>query len=237
MYGAPVVATSDSGIAVAGQVVEVGYAARRGGLPCAVARGVAEGAGGGLGVGIGWDGGGVFVRAWQQPDRLNLVNYRRGDRHRRPRRLHLRNQVAGCGRGFQCQDSVDAGVGAGQFQAPAEEAGRDRRRGIDGSGHRGTGGEHVPERPPDVLGKVGDLPAHVAARVGGEHPAAAGIGRWLLVPAAIDERQAGTDLVAADAASINALLLDKGFTGRRFAGEMASGGIDKAFTAAIVSGP
>jgi hypothetical protein len=41
----------------------------------------------------------------------------------------------------------------------------------------------------------------------------------LLVPAAIDERQAGTDLVAADAASINALLLDMGFTGRRFAGQ------------------
>jgi Transposase DDE domain len=49
---------------------------------------------------------------------------------------------------------------------------------------------------------------------------------WSLVPAAIDERQTGTDLVAGDAASIDALLLDKGFTGRRFAGEMASAGID-----------
>ena len=35
-----------------------------------------------------------------------------------------------------------------------------------------------------------------------------------------------TDLVAGDAASIDALLQDKGFTGRRFAAEMASAGID-----------
>jgi hypothetical protein len=46
------------------------------------------------------------------------------------------------------------------------------------------------------------------------------------VPAAIDERQIGTGLVAGDAASIDALLLDKGFTGRRFAGEMAGAGIE-----------
>ena len=49
---------------------------------------------------------------------------------------------------------------------------------------------------------------------------------WSIVPAAVDERQIGTDLVAGDAASIDALLLDKGFTGIRFAAEMASGGID-----------
>src|SRR5437660_1047426 len=49
---------------------------------------------------------------------------------------------------------------------------------------------------------------------------------WSIVPAAVDERQIGTDLVAGDAASIDALLLDKGFTGIRFASEMASGGID-----------
>jgi hypothetical protein len=48
---------------------------------------------------------------------------------------------------------------------------------------------------------------------------------WSIVPAAIDERQIGTDLVTGDAA-IDALLLDKGFTGRRFAAEMAGGGID-----------
>src|SRR6266571_4609590 len=36
----------------------------------------------------------------------------------------------------------------------------------------------------------------------------------------------GTDLVTGDAAAIDALLLDKGFTGRRFAAEMADGGID-----------
>ncbi len=49
---------------------------------------------------------------------------------------------------------------------------------------------------------------------------------WSIVPAAIDERQIGTDLVAGAAASIEALLLDKGFTGIRFAAEMASTGID-----------
>ena len=45
------------------------------------------------------------------------------------------------------------------------------------------------------------------------------------MPAAVDERQIGTDLVAGDAAAIDALLLDKGFTGRRFAAEMAGAGI------------
>jgi hypothetical protein len=46
------------------------------------------------------------------------------------------------------------------------------------------------------------------------------------VPAAIDERQIGTDLVTGAAAAIDALLLDKGFTGSRFAAEMASAGIE-----------
>src|SRR6266568_4208641 len=49
---------------------------------------------------------------------------------------------------------------------------------------------------------------------------------WSIVPAAVDERQIGTDLVTGDAAAIDALLPDKGFTGRRFAAEMADGGID-----------
>ena len=49
---------------------------------------------------------------------------------------------------------------------------------------------------------------------------------WSIVPAAAGERQIGTDLVTGDAASIDALLLDKGFTGIRFAAEMASAGID-----------
>jgi hypothetical protein len=48
---------------------------------------------------------------------------------------------------------------------------------------------------------------------------------WSIVPAAIDERQIGTDLTCGDAATIDALLLDKGFTGSRFAAEMASGGM------------
>ena len=49
---------------------------------------------------------------------------------------------------------------------------------------------------------------------------------WSIVPAAIDERQIGTDLITGDAAAIDALLLDKGFTGSRFAAEMASAGIE-----------
>ncbi len=49
---------------------------------------------------------------------------------------------------------------------------------------------------------------------------------WSIVPAAIDERQVGADLVAGDAAGIDALLLDQGFTGSRFAAEMAGAGID-----------
>ena len=46
------------------------------------------------------------------------------------------------------------------------------------------------------------------------------------MPAAVDERQIGADLVAGNAAAIDALLLDKGFTGRRFAAEMANGRIE-----------
>ena len=48
---------------------------------------------------------------------------------------------------------------------------------------------------------------------------------WSIVPAAVDERQVGADLAAGDAASIDALLQDKGFSGSRFAGEMAAAGI------------
>ena len=49
---------------------------------------------------------------------------------------------------------------------------------------------------------------------------------WSLVPAAVDERQVGTDLVTGDAAAIDALLLHKGFNGSRFAAEMAVGQIE-----------
>src|SRR5439155_11066539 len=49
---------------------------------------------------------------------------------------------------------------------------------------------------------------------------------WSIVPAAVDERQIGTDLNTGHPAGIDAPLLDKGFTGRRFAAEMADGGID-----------
>src|SRR6266851_4205373 len=44
---------------------------------------------------------------------------------------------------------------------------------------------------------------------------------WSIVPAAVDERQIGADLVTGDAAAIDALLQDKGFTGTRFGAEMA----------------
>jgi hypothetical protein len=43
---------------------------------------------------------------------------------------------------------------------------------------------------------------------------------WSILPAAIDEPQIGTDLVTGDAA-IDVVLLEKGFTGSRFAAEMA----------------
>ena len=49
---------------------------------------------------------------------------------------------------------------------------------------------------------------------------------WSIVPAAIDERQVGADVVTGDAAAIDALLQDKGFTGRRFAAEMACAWIE-----------
>ena len=49
---------------------------------------------------------------------------------------------------------------------------------------------------------------------------------WSIVPAAVDECRIGADLVAGDAADIDALLQDKGFTGRRFAAEMASAEIE-----------
>ena len=50
--------------------------------------------------------------------------------------------------------------------------------------------------------------------------------RLVIVPAAIDEGQIGTNLVTGDAAAIDALLLDKGFSGSRFAAEMAAREID-----------
>ncbi len=46
------------------------------------------------------------------------------------------------------------------------------------------------------------------------------------MPAAAGGRQVGTDLVAGDAAGIDALLPGKGFTGTRFAAGMAGGGIE-----------
>lgn len=49
---------------------------------------------------------------------------------------------------------------------------------------------------------------------------------WSIVPAAINEREIGTDLVCGDAAVIDALLLDKGFNGTAFAAQMATAGIE-----------
>jgi hypothetical protein len=45
---------------------------------------------------------------------------------------------------------------------------------------------------------------------------------WSAVPAAVNERQIGTGLITGDAAAIDVLLPDKGFTGSRFAAEMAA---------------
>ena len=42
---------------------------------------------------------------------------------------------------------------------------------------------------------------------------------WSIVPAAVNERETGTDLVCGDAAMIDALLLDKGFSGSVFAAQ------------------
>ena len=201
------------------QAVEVGYAARRGRLPSAVARGVAEGAGGGLGVGVRGDGTVVLVRASQQPDRFNLVHHHRGDRHRQSRGAHLGNQVARRGRGRQREHRVDARVGADDLQAPAEDSGRDFRGGIDRPGHRGTGGEHVPECPPGIPGQAGDLQACVAARVGGEHPAAAGIGHHA-DPASGRRRlrrqqRHGVEELAEVSGSDDARLLEQGLPGQQ----------------------
>ena len=49
---------------------------------------------------------------------------------------------------------------------------------------------------------------------------------WSIVPAAINEREIGTDLVCGDAAVIEVLLLDKGFNGAAFASQMATAGIE-----------
>ena len=49
---------------------------------------------------------------------------------------------------------------------------------------------------------------------------------WSIVPAAVNERETGTDLVCGDAAMIDALLLDKGFSGSAFAAQMAEAGIE-----------
>jgi Transposase DDE domain len=83
----------------------------------------------------------------------------------------------------------------------------------------------------DLAARFGRDGAHAEWFYGFRLAVRADLGRrlvraWSIVPAAVDERQIGTDLVAGDAASIDALLLDKGFTGICFAAEMASAGID-----------
>ena len=83
----------------------------------------------------------------------------------------------------------------------------------------------------DLAARFGRDGAHAGWFCGFRLAIRTGLGRrtvraWSIVPAAAGERQIGTDLVTGDAASIDALLLDKGFTGIRFAAEMASAGID-----------
>jgi DDE family transposase len=83
----------------------------------------------------------------------------------------------------------------------------------------------------DLAARFGRDAAHAEWFYGFRLAIRADLGRrivraWSIVPAAVDERTTGTDLVAGDAASIDALLQDKGFSGRRFAAEMASAGIE-----------
>jgi hypothetical protein len=83
----------------------------------------------------------------------------------------------------------------------------------------------------DLAARFGRDGAHAEWFYGFRLAARADLGRrivraWSIVPAAVDERQIGTDLVTGAAAAIDALLQDKGFTGARFAAEMADAGIE-----------
>ena len=49
---------------------------------------------------------------------------------------------------------------------------------------------------------------------------------WSIVPAAVNEREVGADLICGDTAVIDALLLDKGFNGTAFAAQMTTAGIE-----------
>ena len=49
---------------------------------------------------------------------------------------------------------------------------------------------------------------------------------WPIVPAAVNEREVGADLICGDTAAIDALLLDKGFNGTAFAAQMTAVGIE-----------
>jgi hypothetical protein len=82
----------------------------------------------------------------------------------------------------------------------------------------------------DLAARFGRDGAHAEWFYGFRLAVRADLGRrivraWSIVPAAVDERQIGTDLVTG-AAAIDALLQDKGFTGTRFAAEMADAGIE-----------
>jgi hypothetical protein len=83
----------------------------------------------------------------------------------------------------------------------------------------------------DLAARFGRDGAHAGWFCGFRPAIRADLGRrivraWSIVPAAIDERQIGADLVTGDAGRSDALLLGKGFNGRRFAGQMAGAGID-----------
>jgi hypothetical protein len=83
----------------------------------------------------------------------------------------------------------------------------------------------------DLAARFGWDGAHAEWFYGFRLAIRAGLGRrivraWSIVPAAGDERLIGTDLACGDAADIDALLQDKGFSGRRFAAGMATAGIE-----------
>jgi hypothetical protein len=83
----------------------------------------------------------------------------------------------------------------------------------------------------DLAARFGRDAAHAEWFYGFRLAIRAGLGRrivraWPIVPAAVSERETGAGLVCGDAAMIDALLPDKGFSGSAFAAQMTSAGIE-----------
>ncbi|HET6189358.1 MAG TPA: transposase [Trebonia sp.] len=83
----------------------------------------------------------------------------------------------------------------------------------------------------DLAARFGRDAAHAEWFYGFRLAVRADLGRrivraWSILPAAVSEREAGIDLVCGSAEMIDALLLDKGFSGTAFAAQMAAAGIE-----------